>query len=137
MNIFGNQMNPDDFIYKPAKYLRDFVLTASQILTSQSVTLTGDEDFFCVLRLMSTQTGAWRSQIYVTASDRLNANGLNTGNDRCRNACQWGDASRPYVLPVAIIVPAKSAILLDLEDISVAGNTLHLVFDGLKAYRRR
>lgn len=136
IDIYGGKLDPDQFTALPFKYVRDITLTASQLLTSQAVSLRGREAYFLVLRLMATFTGAFRTQIRTSDTQAYHANGLSGGNDRVRNECLWGTAARPYVLPVAIVVPANSAILLDLEDISVATNTLHLVFDGVQLFRK-
>ena len=137
IDIYGGKLSdPDQFTAEPAKVPRDFTLTASQLLTSQAVTVRGHHAYFVVLRLMATFTGAFRTQIRTSETYGYHSNGLAGGNDRVRNECMWGTAARPHVLAVAMIVPANSALLLDLEDISVAGNTLHLVFDGIKLYRK-
>lgn len=133
-DIFGGQIDPSRFIFRTHKYLGDFTLQANQLLTAQQITLRGHEMYFAILRLMSTQTGPFRCQIYTSDSERYHSPSPGATNDRVANACLFGTASRPAVLPVAIIIPGSSAIVLDLEDISGASNSLHLVFEGVRMY---
>lgn len=134
IDIFGGQIDPEQFVFKPFKYIRDITLTASQVLLAQSVNLRGTEAFFAILRLMAFSTSRFRTQLYTSTSQRYFANGAPGGNDRVRDDCLWGTSARPAVLPVAILVPGSSSIMLDLEDISADTNVLHLVFDGLQLF---
>jgi len=144
MDIFGGQIDPSQFIYRPYKYVADFSLTTLQLLTSQSVTLRGTEMFFAILRTMAVGVLAsdgvtavhWKTQLYTSTSQRYNGSGITNGNDRIRDECFWGTASRPYVLPIAIMIPGSSSILLDLENLASATVNLHLVFDGLQLFPR-
>jgi hypothetical protein len=147
MDIFGGQLDPNQFIFRPHKYLGDFNLLSTAhggpaVNTSLSVTLRGNEMFFIILRLMAVGLGAesglpihWRTQIYTSTSQRYHSSGIINGNDRVRDECLWGNASRPAVLPLAIIIPGSSSILLDLESLDLSQDALlHLVFDGIQAF---
>jgi hypothetical protein len=136
-DYFGGQIDPAAFIYRSHKYFGDFNLTANQLLTNQQITLRGSEAFFAIMRLMSTQTGNFRAQLYSSSTERYHHGGHSGATtDRVRGECLFGTASRPGVLPVPIIVPGDAAILLDLEDVSGGVNALHLVFDGTRMFRK-
>jgi len=133
-DYFGNQIDPSKFIARTGWYFGDFTLTALQILNGQSITLRGQEALFAIMRLMSVQTGSFRISLYTNTSERYMYNTINASNDRVRNEAVFGTAQRPGVLPVPIIIPGSSQILFDLEDVSNAGNALHLVYGGVRLF---
>lgn len=136
LDYFGNQIDPNQYVWKPGKYFGDFTLTSLQILTNQAIQLRGQEQYFAIFKLMSTQTAAFRAKIYTPgASDALPSNSFGT-TDRCRSECLYGTASRPGVLPGVFLIPGSSSILHDLEEILGAGNTLHLVYEGWRMFPR-
>lgn len=136
MDYFGGQLDITKFIARTHKYFGDFTLAANQLLTAQQITLRGHEMYFAIMRLMATSTGAFRVQLYSSDSERYHSPSPGATNDRVRSECLFGNASRPGVLPVPIIIPGSSNILLDIEDVSAAPNTLHLVFEGVRLYPR-
>jgi len=133
-DYFGNQLNPQAFSARTGKYFNDYTLTANQLITNQSITLTGQEMYFAIMRLMSVQTGAFRVSVYTSTSERYQYGTQNATTDRVRNECYFGTAQRPAVLPVPIIIPGSSAIMMDLEDVSGGTNALHLVFEGARLF---
>ncbi len=133
-DYFGNQLDPSQYVARTRKYFGDFTLTALQLLTNQPITLRGQEMFFAIMRLMCTNTGSFRVQLYTSTSERMNAGTISGTTDRVRSECMYGTASRPAVLPVPMVIPGSSSILHDLEDVSNAGNTLHLVYEGVGLY---
>jgi hypothetical protein len=140
-DYFGGQLDQHGgaagFLFRSHKYFGDFDLTALQVKNNQQITLRGPEAFFAIMRLMSTSTGAFRAQIYTSSTERYHSGGhAGATTDRVRGECLFGTASRPGVLPVPIIVPAHANIILDLEDVSNAVNSLHLVFDGCRLFAR-
>ena len=133
-DYFGNQLDPAQFSARTGKYFYDGVLTSLQLLTNQSITLRGQEMYFAIMRLMYVSTGAFRSNLYTSTSERYTYGTINATTDRVRVECMYGTAQRPAVLPVPMIIPGSSQIMFDLEDVSAAGNTLHLVFEGVRLY---
>lgn len=140
MDYFGNQRDPSGRLFSqsyqrtPGKYFGDFTLTSQQLVMNNSITLKGQEDYFAICRLMSHQTGTFRACLHIANGDRFSWGPINGSTDRTWNDCMFGTASRPAVLPVPIIIPGSSTIYLDLEDTSVAGNTVHAVFEGFCLY---
>ena len=134
LDYFGNQLDPNQFYFRSYKYFGDFTLTALQVLTGQTIALKGQEQYFAIMRLMSVSTGSFRASLYTSSSERYQSSTLQGTTDRVRGECMFGTASRPAVLPVPIVIPGSSTIQLDLEDVSNAGNTLHLVFEGARLF---
>jgi hypothetical protein len=134
-DYFGNQLDPSLYYARTGKYFSDFALTALQVSSGQQITLRGQEQYFAIMRLMSTQTGPFRISIYTSTSERYQYNSLTVGTtDRVRSECYFGTAQRPAVLPVPIVIPGSSVISLDLEDVSNGNNALHLVFEGVRLF---
>lgn len=132
---FEGQIPLQNYIARDAKYFNDWTLNANQILFNQQIRLSGGEMYFAVERLMSVQTGAFRVSLYTSSSDRYNFNGNPQGTtDRVRSECFFGTASRPAIPTVPIIIPGSAYIGLDLEDVSGAQNTLHIVLEGRRLY---
>ncbi len=136
MDYFGNQLDISKFIAVTHWYVGDFTLAALQLLTAQRITLDGNPLYFAIMRLMSNSTGRFRCQIATDTSQRYASASVGGLNERVRDDCLFGTASRPAVLPVPILVPGSGGILLDLEDISAAPNVLHLVFEGVQLFPR-
>jgi len=135
-DYFGNQLDPSQYFARTGKYFYDTTppLNSGQLLTQQSITLRGQEQYFAIMRLMSVQTGPFRISLYTSTSERYFYGTLNATTDRVRNECVFGSAQRPGVLPVPIIIPSSSQIMFDLEDVSGATNTLHLVYEGVRLF---
>jgi len=108
-------------------YPYQVTLTASQSLKDQSVPIDGDSDFL-ILALAGTQTGAYRLNFKTGTGRYLAQQGL-------RNANIVGTGQFPCVLPKPMLIPARGRIAVDIEDLSVAGNTVELVFIGIRLYR--
>lgn len=134
LNYFGNQLDESQYRFETFKYFGDFTLTALQLLTQQAITLKGQEDYFAIMRLMSVSTGAFRVSIYDSTAHRYSSGTFNATTDRVRSECMYGTASRPGVLPVPIVIAGAGVINHDLEDVSNSGNTLHLVYEGVRMY---
>lgn len=122
--------NPDLAGYRRTEggyYVYQVTLTASQKLTDQSVVIDGDSDFL-ILGLCGTQTGIYRLNFKSGPGRYVAQQGL-------RNANFVGTGQFPVPLPKPLIVPARGRIAVDIEDLSVAGNTVELVFIGIRLYR--
>jgi len=83
-DYFGNQLDPSLYYARTGKYFSDFNLTALQISSGQEITLRGQEQYFAIMRLMSTQTGPFRISIYTSTSERYQYNSLTGGHHRPR-----------------------------------------------------
>jgi hypothetical protein len=138
-DYFGNQLDPSAYQARTGKYFYDTspYLTPLQLLTNQSITLRGQEMYFAIMRLMCVNTGNFRSNLYTSTSERYTYGTITATSDRVLNACLYGTAQRPAVLPVPIIIPGTSQIMFDLEDTSNANNTLHLVFEGVRLFPKQ
>lgn len=134
LDYFGNQLDPSQFYFRTYKYFGDFTLTALQVLPGQNIALKGQEMYFAIMRLMCTNTGAFRVSLYTSSSERYQSGTISGTSDRVRGECYFGTASRPAVLPVPIVIPGSSNITQDLEDVSNASNALHLVYEGVRLF---
>lgn len=112
-----------DFIYP-----YDVTLTASQFLRDQSISTTNDADF------------AWRAIVIAFATGAFNirfadSQGFYLSNGMIASANLIGDAASPYPVFPEILIPAGGRIGIDIQDTSVAGNTIQLLCRGVKRYR--
>lgn len=108
-------------------YPYQVTLTASQALTDQSVIIDSDSDFL-VLALAGTQTGNYRMNF-------KSGNGRYVAQSQLRNANIVGTGQFPVPLPKPLLVPARGRLGIDITDLSVASNTVELVFIGIRLYR--
>lgn len=114
-------------------YTYDVVLTASQILVAQSVVIHGDADFVWKA-IAGVQSGNYRIRFGYGSSSYLSAGGAGATNDRVRNANIVGTAQFPFPVIPHIVIPRAGNILFDIEDLSVASNTVQIAFIGAKRY---
>ena len=110
------------------EYVFDVVLVASQVLDGQMRSIDTDSDF-----LLRALTFASTGNFSVRFAD---ASGHYLSDRKILNACLSPDGGRPYVFMPEVVFPAGSAIGIDLSELSVAGNTVQLVFRGAKRYRQ-
>lgn len=108
-------------------YSYSVALTANQKLPDQTVSIDGDSDFL-ILGLCGTQTGNYRVNF-------KSGNGRYLANQALKNANLVGTGQFPIPLPKPMIVPARGRIGVDVEDLSGAGNTIELVFIGIRLFR--
>jgi hypothetical protein len=123
-----NDGSPPGFIDVEFSYVYDVVLAASELLTGQAVSLHRDADF------------AWRGYINVVATGTYriqfkDSQGYNLSNDMLESANIAGTPSNPFPVFPEVLYPAGGAIGIDIEDTSVAQNTIQIVFRGVKRYR--
>lgn len=109
-------------------YTYDVVLTALQVLNDQSVQTTNDADF------------AWRAIVIAFATGSFNvrfsdSQGFYLSNGLIASANLIGDAASPYPIFPEILIPAGGRIGVDIVDTSNAGNTIEILFRGVKRYR--
>jgi hypothetical protein len=123
-----NDDSPRNYTDVDFTYPYDVVLTANQFLRDQSVSTTNDADFCIRGLVIATFTGAFNLRI----SD---SQGFYLSNGVIASANLIGDAASPFVVFPELIIPAGGKIGIDIQDTSGAGNTIELLFRGVKRYR--
>ncbi len=140
-DYFGGRSDPQGrpfasaYVPDPHFYFGDFTVGALATLTRQTIALSGEEDYFAICRLTAVSSGSFRAKIYFATDGKSLTSGGTIGGttDRARSECLFGTASRPAVLPVPVIIPGRSTIYLDLEDVANNGNNaIHPVFSGVR-----
>ena len=117
----GSGMTEPPYHEAPYFYVVNRVLTASQRITDV-LRIDARADFKWVWA-MATQTGTFRTRI-------KDSSGRNYDNAPVNNANQWGTAQLPLAFIVPVRLLAQSSLEFELEDTSVAGNTVQLVLAG-------
>lgn len=123
-----NNASPPNTVDVDFSYVYDVVLTASQFLQNQSVATTNDADFEWRATVISFSTGSFN----VRFSD---SQGYYLSNSLVASANILGDASSPDPVFPGILIPAGGKIGIDIQDTSGSGNTIQIVFRGVKRYR--
>ncbi len=114
---------------EPAALTFDATLTSNQNLPSQALNLDSDGDF--VLKAVcGTQTGAYSVRFRLP-------NGRYFPSTYTRNVNLIGTAQFPVPIEPPVVFPAGSQIIVDLIDLSGAGNTIQIVFYGAKLLQLR
>jgi hypothetical protein len=120
----GSTLGPRD---EPFEYVKDIILTALQV-TTESIDLQPDADFIARALFIATSTGPFKirwsdSRQYFTSSNRIDSRNLSS------------DGAAPYPIVPELPLPANGRIGIDIENLSGAGNTIQLVFRGVKRFR--
>ena len=111
-------------------YVYQVTLTALQALADQVVALSNDADFVWRAVIANSQTGAYK----IRFSD---SQGYYLSNALIPNsALLYGTVAEPYPIFPEIILPAGGRIGIDITDLSGSGNTVQLLFRGVKRYVR-
>jgi hypothetical protein len=115
---------PYDYLYAPPTG----ALSASQELAAQTVQIQTDSDFELRAWYISTATGLFQIRIgdatgYQFSSGFMLSTAIST------------DPSNPTVFSPQHPFPAGSRIMIDIQDLSAAPNTIQIVFKGVKRYR--
>lgn len=122
-----NPSAPPQYIDVPFSYVYNVVLTANQSLPDQVVSIFTEADF------------AWRGLIFTNSglfSVRFqDGQGywLSTGLIFSTN--MPNTSGDPFPTFPEVLYPAGGRILLDIEDLSGAENTIQLLFVGANRYR--
>jgi hypothetical protein len=138
MDYFGGRTDDqgrlyaDAYVPDPHFYFGDFTVGASLLTQKNAIPMSGLEDYFAIFRLMAVSTGAFRAKIYFAADGKSLTTGAAGTTDRMRSEGLFGTASRPHVLPCPWIIPGKSTIYLDLEDVTGNSNAIHPIFAGVR-----
>jgi hypothetical protein len=106
-------------------YTATFVLTANQHLGAQAIAQVNDYDFKWMFA-MATSTGNFTAKVY-SASDKRGFS-----NVEVHSSLLWGTAQNPFPMLAPYIFPRAGQILVDLTDISGAGNTIFLDLNGVE-----
>ena len=120
----GYEDRPYDYLYVPPTG----ALTADQVLSGQTVQIQTDSDFELRAWYIATATGLFQIRIgdatgYQFSSGYILSTGIST------------DPSEPTVFSPQHPFPAGSRIMIDIQDLSGAGNTIQIVFKGVKRFR--
>lgn len=109
-------------------YVYNVVLTGNQFLQNQSVVTTNDADFLWLGTIVASATGTFN----VRFSD---SQGYYFSNTLIASANIQGDASSPDPVFPSHMIIAGGRIGIDIQDTSGSGNTIQLLFRGIKRYR--
>ena len=104
----------------------DQVLTAAQAITGAAC-VVDNSGAFELEGFAGTQTGSYK--VRITLPD-----GRHYPQVLGNNANLIGTGVFPVLLPVPVVFPAGSQILIDLTDTSGAGNTVQIVFLGRRVF---
>jgi len=128
---FGGLPNgaPDGFLDKPFSYVYDVTLTALQSLLSQQIPIQTDSAFLARGVYISAATGTFAFR-WSDANNWYHSDGLITSQNFSTFAGQ------PFVILPEELYPAGSKITIDIADTSNAGNTIEIVFVGVKRYAK-
>lgn len=107
----------------------DIVLTAGQSLTA-SMDADQSAEFAWRGLVVSQATGAFAVKFTDSRQYSLSPTRIASGN-------LSSDASNPYPIFPEVVVPPLGKVTIDILDTSGAGNTIQLVFRGVRRARRR
>ena len=107
-------------------YPFDIVLTALQLQNAQ-VSINNDSDFVWRAIVVNSFTGAFSVRFSDSDFYFLSSAPIVNANLQC-------DAASPYPMFPEIIIPSGGRIGIDIADLSNAGNTIQLLFRGVKRY---
>jgi hypothetical protein len=123
-----NPAAPRDYVDVDFTYPYDVVLTASQFLRDQTVSTTNDADFAWRAIVLAFSTGSFNLRL-------ADSQGYYLSNGMLASANLLGDASSPFPVFPEILIPAGGRIGIDIQDTSGNGNTIEILFRGVKRYR--
>lgn len=112
---------------RPFDYAYQVTLTALQPLSDQTLSINGDADFI-IRALCGYSTGAYSIRL-------RDAEGRYMSSAQIRNTNLVGTRQWPTPMFPELVVPKNSRIGIDITDLSNAGNTVELVFVGVKRFQ--
>lgn len=107
-------------------YVYDQTLTANQNLLDEQA-INNDSDFAWRATVVNFNTGAFSVQF-------ADSDWYNLSSAPVVSANLAADPATPSVVYPEIIIPAGGIIKLNLTDLSGAGNTIQIIFRGVKRY---
>lgn len=119
--------SPEGFIDLPFNYIYNVVLTASQVLNNEVVSIFTEADF-AWRGLIFSATGLFSVQFqdgqgyYLSAGQMFSTNMPNTPGN-------------PWPMFPEVVYPAGGRIYLNITDLSAETNTIQLLFVGVNRYR--
>lgn len=138
LDPYGNQLDLDQFVQAPGRYIGDFTLTSNQQLNNQNITLQGHEMYFAILRLFANYTNDFKVKVYSSIAGNVLTfpSAASPGlSDQARASLMFGtSAGNPGVLPAFWLIPGAGLIQHDFTEIAGAGNTIRLEYEGLRLY---
>lgn len=118
-----------EYFSEPGMAVFDLVMLASTPYPDLSQFFGQDHDFL-ITGLCGTQTGVYTVQFILP-------NGRQLSTAQVNNANIIGTAQFPTPLWPAVRVPKGGRIGMNITETSGAGNTIQIVFNGLRLYRVR
>jgi hypothetical protein len=138
LDPYGNQLDLNNFVQAPGRYIGDFTLTANQISPNQNITLQGHEAYFAVLRLFNSSTNPYRVKLYSSIAGNILTfpSAASPGlSDQARSDLLYGSlGGNPSVLPAFWLIPGAGLIQHDFTEIAGLPNTIHVEYEGLRLY---
>ncbi len=116
------------FTEEPAQYIFTQILTANQPLNNLSVNIDRDADFL-LTGINGSSTGAYTLNFKLPSGRKIN-------NVQVSNQNMIGTANQPTAIgPPPLYRAGSVGPQLDLTDTSGAGNTVVIVFSGIRRIR--
>jgi len=123
----GNANQPQ-FTEEPAQYIFGYTLTANQAVQRIPVNIDRDSDFL-LTGINGSSTGTYTLNVRLPSGRLL-------GSAQVNNTNFIGTANQPTAIgPPPIYRAGSTGPELDLTDTSGAGNTLQIVFSGIRRLR--
>lgn len=107
-------------------YAYQVTLTANQNLPDQSLAIQGDADFI-VRAICGTSTGTYTIRL-------RDAQNRYMSSAQIKNANLVGSRQWPTPMFPELVIPKSGKIGIDITDTSGSGNTIELVFIGVKRF---
>jgi len=117
-----------EYSEEPALYVFQIVLTALQSLRSQKVPIDADSDFL-LTGIHGSSTGGYTINLLLPSGRQL-------ANVPLASTNLIGTANQPTAIgPSPVYLRAGIGPALDIVDTSNAGNTLEIIFSGIRRYK--
>ncbi len=122
-----NDASPDGYYDASFSYVYNVALTASQVLIGQTVSIFSEADF-CFRAMIFQSTGLFGLRLqdgqgyYMDSGFVFSTNYPNNPGD-------------PFPWLPEVVYPASGRIWIDIEDLSVAGNTVQIIFVGANRWK--
>lgn len=125
----GGATAQPNFVEEPATYVFNYTLTSGQAVTRVPVNIDRDSDFL-LTGINGTSTGGYTLNVRLP-SGRLIASQQMINSQFVSNA-----PNQPTAIgPPPVYRAGSTGPELDLTDTSLAGNTLQIIFSGLRRLR--